>query len=146
VKLTFITEFDRKNLNFRPFGTKSDEKPAYISASYEPTFRERTGNFWLSKPAMMARSPIGVIVSNLGDPVHPPIVRAIEDRFAEIGYVTLVRNTDNHPARQASLIDRLIGQGVDGLIVATFFRNDPIISNCLEAGTPSSDESTAELR
>src|SRR5271155_2123342 len=25
---------------------------------------------------------IGVIVSNLGDPVHPPIVRAIEDRFA----------------------------------------------------------------
>src|SRR6516165_9804937 len=32
---------------------------------------------------------IGVIVSNLGDPVHPPIVRAIEDRFAEIGYVTL---------------------------------------------------------
>src|SRR6202789_1569350 len=41
---------------------------------------------------------IGVIVSNLGDPVHPPIVRAIEDRFAEIGYVTLVGNTDNYPA------------------------------------------------
>jgi LacI family transcriptional regulator len=80
---------------------------------------------------------IGVIVSNLGDPVHPPIVRAIEDRFAEIGYVTLVGNTDNHPARQAALIDRFIGQGVDGLIVATFFRNDPIISTCLEAGLPT---------
>ena len=80
---------------------------------------------------------IGVIVSNLGDPVHPPIVRAIEDRFAEIGYVTLVGNTDNHPARQAALIDRFIGQGVDGLIVATFLRNDPIISTCLEAGIPT---------
>src|ERR1700723_1273344 len=80
---------------------------------------------------------IGVIVSNLGDPVHPPIVRAIEDRFAEIGYVTLVGNTDNHPARQAALIDRFIGQGVHGLIVATFFRNDPIISTCLEAGIPT---------
>ena len=80
---------------------------------------------------------IGVIVSNLGDPVHPPIVRAIEDRFAEIGHVTLVGNTDNYPARQAALIDRFIGQGVDGLIVATFFRNDPIIATCLDAGIPT---------
>src|SRR5579863_1040873 len=80
---------------------------------------------------------IGVIVSNLGDPVHPLIVRAIEDRFAEIGYVTLVGNTDNYPARQAALIDRFIGQGVDGLIVATFFRNDPIVGTCLDAGIPT---------
>src|ERR1700723_274585 len=80
---------------------------------------------------------IGVIVSNLGDPVHPPIVRAIEDRFAKVGYVTLVGNTDNYPARQAALIDRFIGQGVDGLIVATFFRNDPIIATCLDAGIPT---------
>jgi len=79
---------------------------------------------------------IGVIVSNLGDPVHPPIVRAIEDRFTEIGYVTLVGNSDNYPERQAALIDRFIGQGVDGLIVATFARNDPIIGTCVEAGIP----------
>lgn len=80
---------------------------------------------------------IGVIVSNLGDPVHPPIVRAIEDRFAEIGYVTLVGNTDNFPERQAALIERFIGQGVDGLIVATFARHDPIIGNCVEANIPT---------
>lgn len=80
---------------------------------------------------------IGVIVSNLGDPVHPPIVRAIEDRFAEIGYVTLVGNTDNYPERQAALIERFIGQGVDGLIVATFARNDPIIGTCVEANIPT---------
>jgi LacI family transcriptional regulator len=80
---------------------------------------------------------IGVIVSNLGDPVHPPIVRAIEDRFADIGYVTLVGNTDNYPERQAALIERFIGQGVDGLIVATFARNDPIIGTCVEAAIPT---------
>ncbi|WP_407179133.1 LacI family DNA-binding transcriptional regulator [Bradyrhizobium sp. STM 3562] len=80
---------------------------------------------------------IGVIVSNLGDPAHPPIVRAIEDRFAEIGYVTLVGNTDNYPERQAALIDRFIAQGVDGLIVATFARNDPIIGSCVEANIPT---------
>ncbi|MDB5618155.1 LacI family DNA-binding transcriptional regulator [Tardiphaga sp.] len=80
---------------------------------------------------------IGVIVSNLGDPVHPPIVRAIEDRFAEIGYVTIVGNTDNHPLRQAALIDRFIQQGVEGLIVATFERNDPGIAACVEANIPT---------
>jgi LacI family transcriptional regulator len=79
---------------------------------------------------------IGVIVSNLGDPVHPPIVRAIEDRFAEIGYVTIVGNTDNHPLRQAALIERFIQQGVEGLIVATFERNDPGIATCVEANIP----------
>jgi LacI family transcriptional regulator len=80
---------------------------------------------------------IGVIVSNLGDPVHPPIVRAIEDRFAAIGYVTLVGNSDNYPERQAALIDRFIGHGVDGLIVATFFRRDPIINTYLDANIPT---------
>ena len=79
---------------------------------------------------------VGVIVSNLGDPVHPPIVRAIEDRFAEIGYVTIVGNTDNHPLRQAALIERFIQQGVEGLIVATFERNDPGIATCVEANIP----------
>ncbi|WP_211912191.1 LacI family DNA-binding transcriptional regulator [Tardiphaga alba] len=79
---------------------------------------------------------VGVIVSNLGDPVHPPIVRAIEDRFAEIGYVTIVGNTDNHPGRQAALIERFIQQGVEGLIVATFERNDPGIAVCVEANIP----------
>jgi LacI family transcriptional regulator, galactose operon repressor len=80
---------------------------------------------------------IGVIVSNLGDPVHPPIVRAIEDRFAEIGYVTIVGNTDNYPDRQAALIGRFIQQGVEGLIVATFSRNDPIVSTCVDADIPA---------
>lgn len=79
---------------------------------------------------------VGVIVSNLGDPVHPPIVRAIEDSFAEIGYVTIVGNTDNHPLRQAALIERFIQQGVEGLIVATFERNDPGIATCVEANIP----------
>jgi hypothetical protein len=45
VKLTFITEFDRKNLNFRPWGAKFDEKTDYISAGYETIFRESEPGF-----------------------------------------------------------------------------------------------------
>ncbi|MDB5502749.1 MAG: hypothetical protein JWR89_2651 [Tardiphaga sp.] len=80
---------------------------------------------------------IGVIVSNLGDPIHPPIVRAIEDRFGEIGYVAFVGNTDNDSEREAALIDRFISQGVDGLIVATFKLKDPLVDKCLQAGVPT---------
>jgi LacI family transcriptional regulator len=80
---------------------------------------------------------IGVIVSNLGDPVHPPIVRAIEDRFAEIGYVTIVGNTDNIPERQAALIERFIRQGVEGLVIATFARDDCDVGVCLDAAIPT---------
>jgi LacI family transcriptional regulator len=80
---------------------------------------------------------IGVIVSNLGDPIHPPIVRAIEDRFGEIGYVAFVGNTDNDSVREAALIDRFIAQGVDGLIVATFKLRDPLVDKCLQAGVPT---------
>jgi LacI family transcriptional regulator len=80
---------------------------------------------------------IGVIVSNLGDPIHPPIVRAIEDRFGEIGYVAFVGNTDNDSEREAALIDRFIAQGVDGLIVATFKLKDPLVDKCLQAGVPT---------
>lgn len=80
---------------------------------------------------------IGVIVSHLGDPVHPPIVRAIEDRFAEIGYVTIVGNTDNYPGRQGALIERFIRQGVEGLAIATFARNDPDVNVCVEANIPT---------
>src|ERR1700722_13961593 len=54
---------------------------------------------------------IGVIGSNLRAPANPPIVRGIEVRCAEIGYVTVVANPDNYPARQAAPIDRFIGQG-----------------------------------
>ncbi|MEH2476697.1 LacI family transcriptional regulator [Nitrobacteraceae bacterium AZCC 2146] len=80
---------------------------------------------------------IGVIVSNLGDPIHPPIVRAIEDRLGEIGYVVFVGNTDNDSMREAALIDRFISQGVDGLIVATFKLKDPLVDKCLLAGVPT---------
>lgn len=80
---------------------------------------------------------VGVIVPNLGDPVHPRIVRGIESRLAEIGYVTIIGNTDNDQIRQTEMIDRFVQQGVEGLILATFTRNDPAIAVCIEANIPT---------
>lgn len=79
---------------------------------------------------------IGVIVPNLGDPIHPPIVQAIEDLFAEHGYVTLIGNTGNDPEREAPLLERLIARGVDGLILATLRLDDPLAEIGRQAGVP----------
>src|SRR6201995_555019 len=37
---------------------------------------------------------IGVLIPDLNNPLFPPIIRGIEDRLAEHGYVALIGNTD----------------------------------------------------
>src|SRR6202012_1400818 len=42
---------------------------------------------------------IGVLIPDLNNPLFPPIIRGIEDRLAEHGYVALIGNTDTDPHR-----------------------------------------------
>jgi LacI family transcriptional regulator len=62
---------------------------------------------------------VGVLIPDLTNPLFPPIVRGIEDVLARSGYTTLIANTDNDEARQATLFDTLKARQVDGVIVAT---------------------------
>jgi LacI family transcriptional regulator len=62
---------------------------------------------------------IGILVPDLVNPVFPPIVHAAEIRLAEAGYATLLANTDNDPAREALLVERMAAHLVDGLILAS---------------------------
>jgi LacI family transcriptional regulator len=62
---------------------------------------------------------IGILVPDLVNPIFPPIVRAAETLLAAQGYATLVANTDNDPAREALLIERMATHLVDGLMLAS---------------------------
>jgi LacI family transcriptional regulator len=62
---------------------------------------------------------VAILVPDLVNPVFPPLVRAAESRLVEAGYVALVANTDNDPAREALLIERMAGHVVDGLMLAS---------------------------
>jgi LacI family transcriptional regulator len=73
---------------------------------------------------------IGILVPDLVNPVFPPIVRAAEARLAEAGYVTLIANTDNDPAREALLIDRMAGHLVDGLMLASAAKGSHALDLC----------------
>jgi LacI family transcriptional regulator len=80
---------------------------------------------------------IGILVPDLVNPVFPPIVRAAEARLAEAGYATLVANTDNDPAREALLVERMAAHLVDGLMLASTAKGSQALDLCARAGIPT---------
>lgn len=80
---------------------------------------------------------IGLIVPNLSDPLFSPIIASVEERVAQDGYVTFVANSDYSPAKLRSIVERMSGQFVAGLVVASFELNDPSVDLCLELGIPT---------
>jgi LacI family transcriptional regulator len=78
------------------------------------------------RPNMMARGlrtqrsrSIGLLVTDLGNPVIPPIVSGIEQRLGEEGYTVLLGNTDHSREREQLHLEAMRANHVDGLITAT---------------------------
>jgi LacI family transcriptional regulator len=80
---------------------------------------------------------IGILVPDLVNPVFPPIVHAAETRLAEAGYATLIANTDNDPAREAMLIERMAAHLVDGLLIASAARGSRAVALIARAAIPT---------
>ena len=80
---------------------------------------------------------IGMLVPDLVNPIFPPIVRAAETLLAEQGYATLVANTDNDPARETLLIERMATHLVDGLMLASAAEGSDALALCARFGIPA---------
>ncbi|RKF34444.1 LacI family DNA-binding transcriptional regulator [Paraburkholderia fungorum] len=79
---------------------------------------------------------IGVVLPDITNPVFPPILRGIEDELAKKGLIPLIANAEGGKERQRFVIDQMVGRHVDGLILATSGRTDPVLEHCLEEGLP----------
>jgi LacI family transcriptional regulator len=79
---------------------------------------------------------IGVVIPDLTNPLFPPIIRGIEDRLAAAGYTAIIANTDNDRARNRLTVERMRERRVDGLILATARRRDPLIAECSREDIP----------
>lgn len=79
---------------------------------------------------------VGVIVPDITNPMFPPILKGIEDVLREADYTAIVANTDGDPKRQATVVERLQGQHIDGLILATATRKDPLVIRLKADGLP----------
>ena len=78
---------------------------------------------------------VGVIVPDITDPAYPPIIRGIEDGLAAHGYIAILANTDGDARRQQRIIETMRARAVDGMILATVARHDPLTAR-LVVGLP----------
>ncbi|MDL9978728.1 LacI family DNA-binding transcriptional regulator [Microbacterium sp. ASV49] len=60
---------------------------------------------------------IGLVISDLANPYYSTIARAIETTAAAAGYLLITASSEESAENHDRLIDRFIGQQVDGLIV-----------------------------
>ncbi len=80
---------------------------------------------------------VGILLPDLANPVFAPILGGIEGQLATSGYLALVAHGSPEQERQVAIVEQLIARRVDGLILATVHRSDPVLTYCLEAGTPA---------
>ncbi len=75
---------------------------------------------------------IGVVLPDITNPVFPPILLGIEKVLSDAGYVALVANAG--PDRAQHVVDQMLAHQVDGVVLATVTRRDPVLAYCLDAG------------
>jgi len=79
---------------------------------------------------------IGVFVPDLTNPLFPEIVRGAEAVLLKAGLTPILANTKNDHDRKLMLVDHLLQRQIDGIIIITAVKNDPIIAACRENDIP----------
>jgi LacI family transcriptional regulator len=79
---------------------------------------------------------IGVCLPDIENPVFPPIIRGIEEEMSAAGYGVLIANVTGTAQEQERLLEQMLERRVDGLILATAVRHDPLVRRTLLQHTP----------
>ena len=79
---------------------------------------------------------IGVLIPDLMNPVFPPIIRGIQDTAEAAGYTVITVNTDDEFEKEKSALKIMQGRSIDGIIIATARREDPLVEECIENEIP----------
>lgn len=79
---------------------------------------------------------LGVLVPDITNPVFPPILQGIEACAAAQGMFVLVANA-GEPALARTVVERMLSQQVDGLVLATAARGDPLVDFIAASGVPA---------
>ncbi|RQS62556.1 LacI family transcriptional regulator [Burkholderia sp. Bp8963] len=79
---------------------------------------------------------IGVCLPDISNPVFPPMVCGIEEELAAEGYGVLIANIVGKPKNQERMLEQMLERQVDGLVLATAARHDPLVRRCILDGVP----------
>jgi LacI family transcriptional regulator len=79
---------------------------------------------------------VGMVVPDIMSLLFPPILEGIEATLLKEGYMTIVANSANDPARHQRILSGMIERQVDGLILATATLRGPVLDEVIEARAP----------
>jgi len=78
----------------------------------------------------------GVLIPDLTNPIFPPIIRGIQDTAEAAGYTIITANTDDEQQKEWDALRMMMGRSIEGVIIATARRDDPIVDECRRNGIP----------
>jgi LacI family transcriptional regulator len=88
----------------------------------------------LSRRQTMA---VGVVVTDLGNPVFAPILRGVANKLEESNYIALMTETQDDHKRLATAIERLLERRVEALIVGAVREGDnEVMQTAIDDGVP----------
>ncbi|HSG64105.1 MAG TPA: LacI family DNA-binding transcriptional regulator [Gammaproteobacteria bacterium] len=79
---------------------------------------------------------VGIIIPDLTNPVFPPIVRGAERALDAGGYIAILADSGSSDRSELEIVENMRARDVDGLILATAKRRDPVVGTCVEQGIP----------
>jgi LacI family transcriptional regulator len=144
----------RRKVNIKDVAAKANVHPSTVSRVLNPGTRSMVSSAVADRVSRIAdemgyrRSPlaaglrtgrthtVGVLIPDLTNPMFPPIIRGIERSLAEQGYIAILADSDNNQKNERAIVESLKSRHVDGLILATAHRRDPVVSACVEENIP----------
>lgn len=79
---------------------------------------------------------VGVLIPDLANPLFPPIVRGMEEVLHAAGMVPLIANTDSASPAVTQVLAALESHHPDGWLVASAFRDDPVVRGLVARRNP----------
>lgn len=79
---------------------------------------------------------VGILIPNLLDPVFPPIIHGAQIELEKEGFIGLVASSYGSMEGERVAIRAMRGRLVDGLLIGTSKRHDPLVEECLAEGIP----------
>lgn len=104
---------------------------------------ERAVRQYRYRPNTIARSlrvqntrTLGLVVSDITNPFHAQLARAVEAVARERGYTVILSNSDEDEGMERLALETLLSWRVRGLILAPCGRNRSIVEESLRLGVP----------
>jgi LacI family transcriptional regulator len=78
-----------------------------------------------------------ILVPDISNSVFAPILSGASERLAIEGYTVIVADVGSDNDKQLNIASGLLARRVDGFILATVSKDDPLVAFCLEQNIPA---------